>query len=369
MKASLLLCALLSAPAWSHSGSTAFLDLSADGNSVHGEWLLSLRDLEQVVGIDENQDAQLTWGEIVHRLPAASAYARANLHARAGAENCVVTLAAATPVELDGTAYLRWPLFIECPDRARPATLNYTALFAHDATHRAIVKWRDAGASSPRILVFAPQRQIRDIPVDSPSAANHAALIGQGVIHILEGYDHLLFLLALLLPIILAQPLLTPTTPFAKTLRKPLRELLKVITAFTGGHSITLAIATLWNWSPPSRWVEVAIAMTVIVAGVNIARPLFRDGSWRVAALFGLIHGFGFASALRELDLPRAQLALSLLDFNLGVEAGQLLVVALACPLLLLMARLRSESTGLRHAASLSIVAVGGLWLAQRIVA
>lgn len=356
----LLLCALLSSPAWSHSGSTAFLDLVADRNHVHGEWLLALRDLEQAVGFDEDQDAQLTWGEIVHRLPAASAYAHANLRARSGTENCVVKLTTASLVDLDGAAYLNWPVSIECPDRAMLTELNYTALFAQDSTHRAIVKWRDARASSSRVLVFGPQQQVLDMRLGSASATNVFALIRQGVIHILEGYDHLLFLLALLVPIVFSKKML-------RCDHSAVRDLLKVITAFTIGHSITLGTATVLGLNPPSRWVESAIAATVVMAGANIVWPWFRDASWRVAGLFGLIHGFGFASALRDLNLEASQLALSLLSFNIGVEIGQLLAVALVCPLLVLIARSRVMASWARAATALSTMAAGGLWLAQRI--
>ena len=352
------LLVLLSLPAWSHTGSTAFIELTQTQNSIDGEWLLALRDLEVAVGLDADQDGNLTWGEIDARRAALNTYARANLQASVDNSICPVMFDEGAPVLLDDLVYWRWPLHIGCANGAQPATLKYSALFNLDTTHRAIVKWRDGAQRSERVLVFSPQQQI--LPLHAmQSAWSSLALIGVGVRHILEGYDHLLFLMALLVPIIFAKQL----SP-----RAALRDLLKVITAFTVGHSITLAIATLSGWSPPARWVEAAIALTVVLAGINIVRPLFRDASWRMAGAFGLIHGFGFAAALRDLELVRAQLALSLLNFNLGVEAGQLLVVTLVCPLLLALARVQRTAPLLRTGSAWTIVAIGGVWLAQRTV-
>ena len=142
-----------------------------------------------------------------------------------------------------------------------------------------------------------------------------------GVEHIFTGYDHLVFLLGLLLA------------------GSSWRRLLAVVTAFTVAHSITLSLAALSVVSLPSRWVESAIALSIIVVAVLNLRGTQRDQRWMLAFGFGLVHGFGFASALSELELSRSELTAALFGFNVGVELGQATLVLLAVPLLALLRR------------------------------
>jgi hydrogenase/urease accessory protein HupE len=140
-----------------------------------------------------------------------------------------------------------------------------------------------------------------------------------GVEHILTGWDHLVFLLGLVL------------------LRARVKQLLAVVTAFTVAHSITLALAVLGVFTPSSRIIEPAIALSIAYVGVE--NFFVKDGSkrWRITFPFGLIHGFGFAGALRAIDLPRAEIPGALVSFNLGVEAGQLGVMLVVLPLVFLL--------------------------------
>ena len=159
-------------------------------------------------------------------------------------------------------------------------------------------------------------------PSASPDAGGVLEFFRLGVEHILEGYDHVLFIVALVLG------------------GGRLRSLLLIITAFTIAHSLTLALATLDVVRPPSWLIEPLIAASIAyVAFENIfmARALSRR--WLVSLLFGLVHGFGFAGALVELGLPQSALFSSLLAFNLGVEAGQALIVALLFPALVWLSR------------------------------
>src|SRR5208283_4694524 len=145
-----------------------------------------------------------------------------------------------------------------------------------------------------------------------------------GIEHIFTGYDHIAFLLALLL------------------LGGRFVDLVKIVTSFTIAHSVTLALAALGLLNPPSRWVEALIAVSIIaVAAENLWVLRGAPGAsarvavalrhrWRITFAFGLVHGFGFASALQELRLPRSALVAGLVSFNLGVEVGQVTIVALA---------------------------------------
>jgi hypothetical protein len=152
----------------------------------------------------------------------------------------------------------------------------------------------------------------------------------EGLWHIWLGIDHMLFLLALLLPSVVHRK--DGAWEAVSDFRQAALSVLKIVTAFTLAHSITLSIATLgWAQAPP-RFVEAAIAGSIVVAAANNLRPFFRERGWLVAFGFGLVHGFGFASGLKVLGLEPGHLAVPLVGFNAGVEAAQLAIVACFLP-------------------------------------
>lgn len=154
------------------------------------------------------------------------------------------------------------------------------------------------------------------------SSAGFASIFRLGMRHIAEGTDHLLFLLVLLLP----APLLALGSRWAgfADVRQSLLRILKVVTAFTLGHSLTLAVAALGLVRVPSRPIEVLIAVSILVSGTHALRPLFPGREAAIAALFGLIHGLAFATTLADLGLGRWERVAGILGFNLGIETMQL---------------------------------------------
>jgi hydrogenase/urease accessory protein HupE len=238
-------------------------------------------------------------------------------------------------------------LTLECP--APPVRLKirdeWFELFGEH--YRTIARIEVLGGA--REAVFLPDAPEATVEIGRDSAAHGAGFFRLGVEHILTGYDHLLFLLALLLR------------------GGRLLSLLKIITAFTVAHSITLALAVLGVVTIPGRIIEPAIAASIVwVALENLLRRDAPSQRWLVSFVFGLVHGFGFASAIEPLALPPSRLALALLGFNLGVEAGQALVVVLLLPLLLWM-RGKSWEPQVVRAASLGVAAVGLAWLVARL--
>ena len=181
-----------------------------------------------------------------------------------------------------------------------------------------------------------------------PAAGGYFRL---GVEHILFGVDHLLFVLALVLIV------------------RGVGLLVKTITAFTVAHSITLSLAALNIVSPPARLIEPAIALSIVYVGAdNLLKRDGRDVRAWIAFAFGFVHGFGFANVLREMDLPARALGWSLFSFNVGVEIGQLLVVAVVATALAAL-RARSEAAGrqLAFAGSIVVMAAGAFWFVQRV--
>ena len=172
--------------------------------------------------------------------------------------------------------------------------------------------------------------------------------------HIFIGYDHILFLLCLVLT--------------GCTLRNPKRtmiDLLKIITAFTLAHSITLALAAFGVITPPPRLIEAAIALSIIyVAAENFWIKSYSH-RWIITFFFGLVHGFGFANVLRDLELPQQGFAISLFSFNLGVEIGQIIIVTLVFPFTLWLARQSYQTLGVRLI-SAGIMICGMGWLIER---
>jgi hypothetical protein len=200
-------------------------------------------------------------------------------------------------------------------------------------------------------IEFAFLEDYRSATVDlaAPAATGWPHFIAMGVEHILGGVDHLMFLLALL------------------ALARGFWITVKIVTAFTVAHSLTLSLAVLGVVNVPAAVVEPLIAASIVwVAVENLVAPQGVGRRWLVAALFGLVHGLGFASALSELDLARAALARALVGFNLGVELGQLAFVVVVMPPLAWASR-PGRLPRLPQAISVIVAAAGTVWLVSRL--
>jgi hydrogenase/urease accessory protein HupE len=224
------------------------------------------------------------------------------------------------------------------------------ALFPYDPAHQTFVNiYRDGALDRQAIIDAAHPRLDHATGAAAGSVLRRFGLAG--VEHILGGFDHLLFLVALLL------------------LGGSPRRLLLMVSAFTVGHSITLSVAALALVIPPARLVEPAIALSIVCVGAdNLLARGGRDIRPWFALGFGLIHGFGFAGALREMGLPARALAWSLFSLNLGVEVGQLVVVVVVAAVLRVVTA-RNERAGRRlaFAGSLAVAAAGAFWFIQRV--
>lgn len=357
-----LLCAWCS-PAQAHKPSDSYLAMTVQGQQITGQWDIALRDLDFAIGLDGNGDGQLTWDEIRARHQAIAAYALQRLHIAATGGAC--TLQAGEQLidhHTDG-AYSVLRFTAACPGTAAPASLDigYTLFADLDPQHKGLLKLTHDGET--QTAIFDPDSPRQSLSMAAPDRlAQFGAYVKHGIWHIWIGTDHILFLLSLLLPAVLLPGLREQQA----SLRAAFVDVLKVVTAFTLAHSITLTLASLSLVSLPSRWVESAIAASVVLAALNNLYPLFRGRRPVAAFLFGLIHGFGFASVLRDLGLPQSALVSSLFGFNVGVEIGQLAIVAMFLPL----AWWLRKSWFYRQLftwGSLAIALVAAVWLVERI--
>jgi hypothetical protein len=359
----LFVWALLSAPAFAHKASDAYLTIERDGRSLHGQWDIALRDLDNALGLDANADGDITWGEVRTREADMAAYAMSRLQLSSGGERCALTpIAWLVDAHTDG-AYAVMKVVGACPQAGPTVAFDYRLFEGLDPQHRGLLNFVEHGQS--RSVVFSADTPHRVVGGDSGGALRQfATYLDEGVWHIWRGFDHVLFLLSLLLPAVLVRE--RNGWRSALSFRDAFVDVAKVVTAFTLAHSITLTLAALSIVVLPSRVVESGIALSVVLAALNNLFPVVANGRWIAAFGFGLLHGFGFAGALHDLGLPAGSLALSLAGFNLGVEAGQLAIVVLFLPLAF---ALRSTWTYRRMVfagGSAVIATVASVWLVER---
>ncbi len=353
--------------AQAHKASDAYLSLDVEGEQVRGQLDVALRDIDVAIGLDADDDGQITWGELRQQREALAGWALRHISLSrdaGGTSPCQLEVGALqVDQHTDGT-YAVLPLAGQCSGSDGPLTLGYRLMFEQDAQHRGLVRLSLDGAAQS--LVFSPERPEQRIDATPPSAWTtlHQYVV-EGVWHIWLGFDHVLFLLALLLPAVLVWD----GRRWQGVARLGLagREVLAVVTSFTLAHSVTLSLATLGWISLPSRWVESVIALSVVLAAANNLRPTVQGRRWIAAFGFGLIHGFGFASVLADLGLPRDALVLSLVGFNVGVELGQIAIVALFLPLAFRARDTAFYRRGVLVGGSLLTLALAGIWLVERV--
>ena len=324
---------LIAMPVLAHKQSDSYLALSVEGNSVEGRWDIALRDLDFVIGLDADANGELTWGETRRRAEAIREYAFSHLIVRgvdaANTRRCELAPGRLLIDEHVDGAYA--VLFFEgaCAPTPRRLQIDYSLLEGVDPNHRGLLELRSNGMAQSHVLTNDGSRVAFDTL--SPNRwRQFRSFVTEGIRHIWLGFDHLLFLMTLLLPSVVSRH--GRQWHARNGLRESAVDILKVVTAFTLAHSLTLSLATLEIIAVPSRIVESLIALTVLVGALNILFPVVQGGRWALALAFGLIHGLGFASVLSDLRLKSTHLLEALIGFNVGVELGQLAIVLVLMP-------------------------------------
>ena len=391
----------LAMPAVAHKASDSYLLLEAvQDQRATLRVDIALRDLDAALDIDTDGDAKLTWAEVRAAFPAIEAYALQ----RIDVVGCVAELGTrALEQRVDGV-YVALTLALNCNLTAEPL-VRYRVLREIDPTHRGLLRVQLPG-QRPILRVLDPTRNVVEVaagpafaPIEAsvaratlPQAANGPArlpegptgsmassiaqstaqsaqaspgFINEGVHHIVTGWDHVLFLLCLLLPAVMRR---TPEgwRPVER-IGHAVWPVAGIVTSFTVAHSITLTLAALKIVSLSPSFIEPAIAATIVLAALDNVRPVFFGHRGWVTFAFGLIHGFGFAGVLAELQLPVAQFAWALFQFNMGLELGQLAIVVLATGLLFVVRGQRRYPALAIRGGSFAAIAIGVLWLIERI--
>jgi hypothetical protein len=362
LPALILLLSVWVAPAYAHKPSDSYLALAVQDDHLTGQWDIALRDLDYAIGLDADGNGEITWGEVKAKHTEIAAYALGHLAITADDIGCPMRVTEHLIDNHSDGAYEVLRFAVDCLADPRALTIKYTLFFDLDPQHRGLLRLEEQGRT--HTAVFSPDRETWQLE------GNSIALVRQfldyfqtGVWHIWTGFDHILFLCALLLPAVLE---FHGRWQAVASFRQAFLDVIKIVTAFTIAHSITLSLAVLGFITLPSRLIESTIAASVVVAALNNLYPLVEKRLWIVAFVFGLVHGLGFANVLTDLALPKPALAVSLVSFNLGVEAGQLAIVATFLPVAYLLRRSRLYPRLVLRAGSLSIVAVASVWLIER---
>ncbi len=341
-----LVALVVASPAVGHPAPFSYLDVNLHDGRIDGTLVVHVTDVAHDLAVspaDQLLDRTVLWSR------------QREITARLGRG---LTLRAERPLKLEWTDVepLSNDAALKLSFRAAgtpPGALRVrTDLFPYDRYHQTFVNIYEAGKLRQQ-WIFSRGAAERTYYLGTTAGAIEVmkTFVPAGVHHILVGPDHLLFLVGLLL------------------LGGSWKALVRIVTAFTLAHSLTLSLAALGIFSPPAAIIEPAIALSIVFVGVdNLVRGKGRDLRPWAALVFGLVHGFGFASVLRQFGLPREALSWSLFSFNVGVELGQLAVVV---PVATLLAVIRARSPAIGHrvtvAGSAIVIAAGAYWLVQRV--
>lgn len=414
------LCLMASPCAQAHKASDAYLQARQEGQLIALRWDVSLRDLQALMPLDTNEDGRITWGELKAHRTQIDGYMLSHLTLQSSPLPASVCRLRPVPEQggqsqqaplerrSDGTYYVL-RLVADCPvtptQRGQGAAglqVSYRFMQEVDPTHRGLWQWlgREPGPvallpdgrpvwlpgpaqnlsmmDAPTLALgalalrasYTPDLQAEAPPVAPAPSAHPWQMVRDGMHHILMGTDHVLFLICLLLPAVLwresgtAGPRGGTPVPHA---RQAIMPVLGTITMFTVAHSITLALAALGWVKLSPRWVEPGIALTIALAAIDNLWPIFHGRRQAFTFVFGLVHGFGFAGVLAEMQLPTSGFVSALLQFNVGVELGQLLVVVPALLLLLPLRHWPPYARTLMPAASVLALLVAAGWWVERV--
>lgn len=341
----------LASRAFAHEVGLSRGTYAVSGESVTAELVLSRKEAASIVPeLDADRDGALTEAELTAARPSLQKAIVEGIRVSSGDSPCPGALTEARLSEEDG---LDLRATYTCPAPVTRAKIELALIGDMAHGHRHIAR-SAAGTQVTETVLSRSQRTLEVIgssgPAPPPPKRGHLEMLELGLEHILTGYDHLVFLLGLVL------------------VGGRWRSLLWVVTAFTLAHSITLGLAVLGVWAPRPSIVEPLIALSIAYVGVENFFVKDAEKRWRITFPFGLVHGFGFAGALQEVALPRADVPAALFLFNAGVELGQVAVLAVVLPLLALLRKRPWFDKYAVKAGSALIVAAGLVWLFTRVL-
>ena len=367
----LLLALATPLPGLAHTLGQGYLFVAVDDGGVRGKIELTLTDLDIAVGLDEDQDGKVSDAEVAARADRIVDYIKQRIGVGAQGQWFDLQFGQWEIASLPLGRYLLLPYTATDATPSPILDLRYEVLFDQDPAHRGFLVITDnqytgvVDRGEETSLVFGPETAVQTFDLTADSRwRSFRDFVWQGVWHIWIGIDHILFLLALILPAVLMRR--DDRWVSVDSAGAALWNVIKIVTLFTIAHTITLTLAALDIFTLPSRLVESIIALSVVIAAVNNVWPILHGHIGWLVFGFGLFHGFGFASVLAELVRSQSNLVVNLLGFNVGVELGQIAVVAVLVPILF---ALRHSSVYLRAllpwgSTAIALLALG--WFVER---
>ena len=353
---------LIAGPSQAHMSSNGYLHIEIGENTaLSGRLEIALRDLDAAIGLNPDPDGALTWGVLRARRAAIEAYASSRLEI----PNCALRPEALLVDYHAGIAYAVLRFSADCRQSLGALTLTYNLLFDIDPTHRGLATV--ATAQGERTEVLSPDHRMLVIDPQSVGLLEDLKrFVSFGVGHIILGYDHLLFVALLMIVVGFRRGADGSWRP-AESMGGTLLEALKILTAFTLAHAIALSLATFRVIDAPARYVDPAVAVTIMLTAIDNIRPILPRVRWLMAFGFGLVHGLAFATALTPMQLPRLGIALALGGFNIGVELGQLMLALLLVPIVLVARREPLYPRTIAPALSAGAFLLASFWFVERV--
>lgn len=370
----LFLCAILFVPARAsaHTLGEGYIFINVSDTSLTGWVDISLPDLDGVLGLDTDTDGKVSEAEALANMDRIRDYIGKRISLGDGERLYDIEFTDYEIRRVQITPFL--VLNFKTQEKVIPDVLRvgYELLFDEDSQHRGfLVVWTNTkmdftNSGEDVALIFSPGDAQQDIDLTRLSVwTSFIDFLKHGIWHIWIGFDHILFLIALLLPAVLSRH--NGAWEPAENFRQAAWKVITIVTLFTLAHTITLSLAALGLVRIPGWIVEAVIAASVVVAALNNLFPIIRRRIGWVVFLFGLFHGFGFASVLQDLSSNAANLAADLAGFNIGVEIGQLAIVLVVFPVLFISRTTRTYSRVVVPVGSLLIAALALGWFVERV--
>jgi hypothetical protein len=356
-----------------HSLEQSYVYLTVSDDALSGRIELNIPDLNSALGTDLATDGSLTDADIAPHIEDIRNYLISRVgFAPNGAAEKTLPLTDYELTSIPLTQYLIYHFeFPQFDSKLQYVDVDYAVLFDEVPNHRGMLmietNWGTGTFENEAqvSLDFNGNNTSQRLDLsDSSVWRGFGVLVRQGIHHIWIGIDHILFLIALLLPSVVRREAgtWTPVTEF----RPAFIYVIKVVTIFTIAHTMTLSLASLNLFTLPSRLVESVIALSIAIAAAEVLYPIFRGRIWIIVFAFGLFHGFGFATVLGELGIPPKYVVHSLLGFNIGVEIGQVAIVCAVFPLLYLFRKWWVYRRLVLTYGSILLIAVSLYWFIER---
>ncbi len=359
-------------PGWAHTLGEGYIFIDVTNSSLSGWVEITLTDLDAALDLDGNGDGKISDEEQLANLERIRDYVFERVAIGDANRDYTLEFTGREVRNVTLSPYLMLHFATNVQQVPDTLQIDYRLLFEVDPRHRGFLVINSNGKSGIAdtgegvTLIFSPTNTTQELNLTRLSAwTSFVDFLKHGVWHIWIGFDHVLFLIALILPSVLLRKG-THWEPVSE-FRQAIWNIVKIVTLFTIAHTITLTLATLDLVRMPGRLVEAVIAASVIIAALNNIFPIIRERIGWVVFAFGLFHGFGFASVLRDLTSNATNLAADLAGFNIGVEIGQIVIILAAFPLLFFIRSKRIYPRLLMPVGSFVIALLALGWLVERV--